>query len=210
MIGMDITLIGANFSSPYQVCLFWNYHHSFADRDMAMRYHWGLGIGHAYSHGKEDHSQQSTTSPSTSGEKNPSDILTSAQENPSDISTSGEENSSDISTSGKENPSDISHTAQNPDEAPGNNVKEIEAEEEEQNESEGRLEVSSASQDTGGVGVGNAEEYDSYASATDSDESISDEEDEEILELYHTYQSEHAAEVVSWTSHYLISFVAPS
>ena len=108
---------------------------------MAMRYHWGLGIGHAYSHGKEDHSQQSTTSPSTSGEKNPSDILTSAQENPSDISTSGEENSSDISTSGKENPSDISHTAQNPDEAPGNNVKEIEAEEEEQHASDGVLDA---------------------------------------------------------------------
>lgn len=25
-------------------------HSSFADRDMVMRYYWGLGIGHAYSH----------------------------------------------------------------------------------------------------------------------------------------------------------------
>lgn len=136
---------------------------------MAMRYHWGLGIGHVYSHGKEDHSQQSSTAPSTSG---------------------------------NENPSDISHTAQNADGAPGDNVKENEAEEdsEELNASEGRLEVSRVGQDIiGGAGVDNTEELDSDASTTDSDEGLtSDEEDEETLELYDTYQSERAAaEVVS-------------
>lgn len=30
----------------------------FADRDIVMRYHWGLGIGHTYSHGKDLRSQQ--------------------------------------------------------------------------------------------------------------------------------------------------------
>ncbi len=30
----------------------------FADRDMTMRYHWGMGIGHMYSHGQVVHSQQ--------------------------------------------------------------------------------------------------------------------------------------------------------
>jgi hypothetical protein len=27
---------------------------SFADRDMAMRYYWGLGVGHTYAHGERD------------------------------------------------------------------------------------------------------------------------------------------------------------
>ena len=50
----------------------------------------------------------------------------------------------------------------------------------------------------GGVGIDNTEELDSNASATDSDDGFaSDEEDEESLELYHTYQSERAAEAVS-------------
>ncbi|KIK25266.1 hypothetical protein PISMIDRAFT_43715, partial [Pisolithus microcarpus 441] len=30
----------------------WNYYYinRFADRDMLLRYHWGLGVGHMYSH----------------------------------------------------------------------------------------------------------------------------------------------------------------
>ncbi|KJA21107.1 hypothetical protein HYPSUDRAFT_141225, partial [Hypholoma sublateritium FD-334 SS-4] len=38
----------------------WNgyYVNRFADRDMVMRYHWGLGIGHTYSHGPKNPSQE--------------------------------------------------------------------------------------------------------------------------------------------------------
>ncbi|KJA15800.1 hypothetical protein HYPSUDRAFT_148660 [Hypholoma sublateritium FD-334 SS-4] len=34
------------------------YVNRFADRDMTMRYHWGLGVGHTYSHGRDVRSQQ--------------------------------------------------------------------------------------------------------------------------------------------------------
>ncbi|KAF8956820.1 hypothetical protein BDZ97DRAFT_1763402 [Flammula alnicola] len=38
----------------------WKYYYvnRFADRDMTMRYHWGLGIGHTYSHGRDNRTQQ--------------------------------------------------------------------------------------------------------------------------------------------------------
>ncbi|KJA21682.1 hypothetical protein HYPSUDRAFT_111821, partial [Hypholoma sublateritium FD-334 SS-4] len=46
----------------------WKYYYvnRFADRDMMMRYHWGLGIGHTYSHGREVSSHQDSTPPSES------------------------------------------------------------------------------------------------------------------------------------------------
>ncbi|KJA18172.1 hypothetical protein HYPSUDRAFT_205550 [Hypholoma sublateritium FD-334 SS-4] len=47
------------------------YVNRFADRDMVMRFHWGLGIGHTYSHGKARSHDGSTTptspSPSSDG-----------------------------------------------------------------------------------------------------------------------------------------------
>jgi hypothetical protein len=40
--------------------LYIDFNDRFADRDMLMRYHWGLGIGHVYSH-EDDRFQQSST-----------------------------------------------------------------------------------------------------------------------------------------------------
>ena len=39
-----------NFAHPSQILILWFYY-SFVDRDMVMRYHFGLGVGHVYSHG---------------------------------------------------------------------------------------------------------------------------------------------------------------
>lgn len=48
---------------PYSL-LFYSTTSRFADRDMIMRYHWGLGIGHKYSHGRDTNSQQNSTTAS--------------------------------------------------------------------------------------------------------------------------------------------------
>lgn len=50
MIGYTITSTGESESDSPKSLAFTKYVASFADRDMVMRYHFGLGIGHAYSH----------------------------------------------------------------------------------------------------------------------------------------------------------------
>jgi hypothetical protein len=45
----------------------------FADRDMVMRYHWGLGIGHVYSHSQAPNRDASTMASAESNSRYPSD-----------------------------------------------------------------------------------------------------------------------------------------
>lgn len=50
MIGKPIMSIGESITLPHKnpALTFVN---RFVDRDMLMRYHWGLGVGHVHSHG---------------------------------------------------------------------------------------------------------------------------------------------------------------
>ena len=58
MIGIIIMLIGLICFSALFICLTEIQEYSrFADRDMTMRYHWGLGIGHKYSHDRDNGTQ---------------------------------------------------------------------------------------------------------------------------------------------------------
>jgi hypothetical protein len=41
--------------------------HRFVDRDMVMRYHWGLGVGHVYSHHSGSGSYSNTTTNTEQG-----------------------------------------------------------------------------------------------------------------------------------------------
>ena len=41
--------------------------HRFVDRDMVMRYHWGLGVGHVYSHHSGSGSYSSATTNTEQG-----------------------------------------------------------------------------------------------------------------------------------------------
>ena len=50
-IGGSTTSIGASIGSTNRVPLMRQL--SFVDRDMFMRYHWGLGIGHSYTHSRK-------------------------------------------------------------------------------------------------------------------------------------------------------------
>lgn len=47
MIGVDTTSIG-ELGAPSHT--HWAHHFRFVDRDMVMRFHFGLGVGHVYSH----------------------------------------------------------------------------------------------------------------------------------------------------------------
>jgi hypothetical protein len=53
MIGNSILLIG-KASLSYSGHGSFDLWCRFADRDMAIRYYWGWGVGHIYAHGKED------------------------------------------------------------------------------------------------------------------------------------------------------------
>ncbi len=80
-------LIGSLFSAPLHFRLL--KYSRFVDRDMTMRYHWGLGIGHTYSHGKAvgSHPSQQTISSTESGTNpTPREAQTMPQ---SDISDDG-------------------------------------------------------------------------------------------------------------------------
>ncbi|KJA13341.1 hypothetical protein HYPSUDRAFT_209627 [Hypholoma sublateritium FD-334 SS-4] len=58
----------------------WKYYYvnRFADRDMTMRYHWGMGIGHIYSHGRDINSNQNLTPASDDNSDQEEDELTPA------------------------------------------------------------------------------------------------------------------------------------
>lgn len=56
LIGQSIMLVGKHDATSNTVTVAnFEYIHRFADRDMMMRFHVGLGIGHAYAHGLASH-----------------------------------------------------------------------------------------------------------------------------------------------------------
>lgn len=52
MIGGFTTLTGSLFDFSFDYCQLTI--SRFVDRDMLMRYCWGMGVGHAYSHGEQE------------------------------------------------------------------------------------------------------------------------------------------------------------
>lgn len=46
------------FLIPLSLCLLWAYVSRFVDRDMLMRFYWGMGVGHTYSHGEQENVEE--------------------------------------------------------------------------------------------------------------------------------------------------------
>lgn len=149
---------------------------------MAMRYHWGLGIGHTYSHGRDVYSQQGPTT---------SDL--------SDSSVQAFDASRGAGDGEKQNDSDehLPVKASEPQDA-GDAGDEHLATEREDVEDVGdeRLPVTQTIEleDTADSDASTTDDSDEDGSSCDEQEGDCDSGDlqveEESLELYHTYHSE--------------------
>lgn len=155
---------------------------------MTMRYHWGLAIGHTYSHSQDIHFQRySTPTPADPPETSPDqDICPTPSIDPPEIS-----DGQDVRSTPSVHPPESSHdqdirystpSSADPPEiealpaATGGLPPEV--------ETDGDSELSDSDQE-------DEDYFDSDAGSSDSDVSEnSDTDDEEFLEIYETYHSD--------------------
>ncbi|KJA26291.1 hypothetical protein HYPSUDRAFT_133110, partial [Hypholoma sublateritium FD-334 SS-4] len=164
----------------------WNgyYVNRFVDRDMVMRYHWGLGVGHTYSHGRDVLLQKDSTTSSTSEADGPDEEDPSGSSAPiqadnvsGDAGGSEKENELEINKRlhrGVSEPEDVDDAAG----ATNGHIQEVQS----ASDSNANARVVSDEADASG-------DSDSESGSSNSSDDREDFDNDEDLELYHTYNS---------------------
>ncbi|KJA18100.1 hypothetical protein HYPSUDRAFT_145489 [Hypholoma sublateritium FD-334 SS-4] len=171
------------------------YANRFADRDMAMRYHWGLGIGHTYSHGRSVPSQHdSDTSEALPKPSCPtqSNSGSRAEESDGDVVKLRSSELEDPEVLRKPSCSTQTNSGIQAEEVDGNRT-ELRGSELEGPEALPKSTPSNSSVravDDDGEREDPDADYEDAASDVDSFEERSDCDDEAFLELYDTYHSD--------------------
>ncbi|KJA13591.1 hypothetical protein HYPSUDRAFT_151446 [Hypholoma sublateritium FD-334 SS-4] len=151
------------------------YANRFADRDMAVRYHWGLGIGHIYSHGRNTPPQHPSTTFSAHEPEDPEALPNPSCSTPSNSGFRAEDDDGDkLHGSELDDPDAAPGEAASDEAAPGK-VTSAEVASDEVASDEAAFDEAAS---------------DEAASERDSLEESSDRDDDTFLELYDTYYSD--------------------
>lgn len=179
-------LTGSIYFCTFFVCLTEiREHFRFADRDMTMRYHWGLGIGHTYAHGRDNcpiSNVSSSTSSTVDNLKDMGDSTMGAEDQHDDTTRDAEAHQHDEVTRDAEDQHDATRGGEDHDDATrGGEDQHDDATRDAEDQHDDATEPPDSEPDLDYDGTEFGSSADEYS------DTHHDEDDKEYLELHDTY-----------------------